>query len=191
MAAPVRRGCGTLPAALTPEPPRPEVSMTSTQTGRARAPAEADALRRALEIARRGPANGPNPRVGAVLLSPTGEVLGEGWHRGAGTPHAEVAALADAAERGHDTPRRDRRRHARAVQPHRPHRPVLRGADRRRRRARRRVGAPTPTPSPPAAPQRLRAAGVDVADRRARRRGPRSCWARGCRRSSAAARSSR
>lgn len=37
-----------------------------------------------------------NPRVGAVLLSPVGEVVGEGVHRGAGTPHAEVAAL-DAA----------------------------------------------------------------------------------------------
>jgi len=29
-------------------------------------------------------------------------VLGEGWHHGAGTPHAEVAALASAAEAGHD-----------------------------------------------------------------------------------------
>jgi len=29
-------------------------------------------------------------------------VLGEGWHRGAGTAHAEVAALAAAAEAGHD-----------------------------------------------------------------------------------------
>jgi diaminohydroxyphosphoribosylaminopyrimidine deaminase/5-amino-6-(5-phosphoribosylamino)uracil reductase len=38
-----------------------------------------------------------------VLLSPSGEVLGEGWHRGAGTPHAEVAALVDASARGTDT----------------------------------------------------------------------------------------
>jgi diaminohydroxyphosphoribosylaminopyrimidine deaminase/5-amino-6-(5-phosphoribosylamino)uracil reductase len=63
---------------------------------------------RALELARRGPAHGPNPRVGCVLLAgaaPDGapaRVLGEGHHRGAGTPHAEVAALADAAARGHD-----------------------------------------------------------------------------------------
>jgi diaminohydroxyphosphoribosylaminopyrimidine deaminase/5-amino-6-(5-phosphoribosylamino)uracil reductase len=41
--------------------------------------------------------------VGAVLLDPTGTTIGEGWHEGAGTPHAEVAALADAAVRGHDT----------------------------------------------------------------------------------------
>lgn len=29
-------------------------------------------------------------------------MLGEGWHRGAGTPHAEPAAIADAAARGHE-----------------------------------------------------------------------------------------
>ncbi|MBO3093430.1 bifunctional diaminohydroxyphosphoribosylaminopyrimidine deaminase/5-amino-6-(5-phosphoribosylamino)uracil reductase RibD [Cellulomonas dongxiuzhuiae] len=56
-------------------------------------------MRRALELAARGP-YGPNPRVGCVLLAPDGTTLGEGWHRGAGTPHAEVAALADARERG-------------------------------------------------------------------------------------------
>ncbi|WP_299052115.1 bifunctional diaminohydroxyphosphoribosylaminopyrimidine deaminase/5-amino-6-(5-phosphoribosylamino)uracil reductase RibD [uncultured Nocardioides sp.] len=41
---------------------------------------------------------GPNPRVGCVLLSPSGEVVGEGYHRGAGTPHAEVDALRAAGE---------------------------------------------------------------------------------------------
>ncbi len=50
------------------------------------------AMRRALEIARRGP-RGVNPQVGAVILSPDGQVLAEGWHRGAGTAHAEVDAL--------------------------------------------------------------------------------------------------
>jgi diaminohydroxyphosphoribosylaminopyrimidine deaminase/5-amino-6-(5-phosphoribosylamino)uracil reductase len=67
-----------------------------------RAAVERDAMRRALDLARRGPAHGPNPRVGCVLLGPDGVVLGEGWHRGAGTPHAEVAALADALERRSD-----------------------------------------------------------------------------------------
>lgn len=79
---------------------------TSTQQVRpadAAADAELTALRRAFELARRGPAHGPNPRVGAVLLRPDGTTIGEGWHRGAGTPHAEVAALADAAAHGHDT----------------------------------------------------------------------------------------
>jgi diaminohydroxyphosphoribosylaminopyrimidine deaminase/5-amino-6-(5-phosphoribosylamino)uracil reductase len=64
--------------------------------------AEILALRHAFALARRGPEHGPNPRVGAVILAPDGSTLGEGWHRGAGTPHAEVAALADAAARGHD-----------------------------------------------------------------------------------------
>ncbi|MET0296479.1 MAG: bifunctional diaminohydroxyphosphoribosylaminopyrimidine deaminase/5-amino-6-(5-phosphoribosylamino)uracil reductase RibD [Microbacterium sp.] len=54
--------------------------------------AEHDAMRRAFALALRGP-RGVNPQVGAVLLSPTGEVIAEGWHRGAGTPHAEVDAL--------------------------------------------------------------------------------------------------
>ena len=57
---------------------------------------ERDAMRRALSLARRGP-RGLNPQVGAVLLSPTGDVVAEGWHRGAGTAHAEVAALAQLA----------------------------------------------------------------------------------------------
>ncbi len=62
----------------------------------------AHALGRALDLARRGPQT-ENPQVGCVLLGPGGEVLGEGWHAGAGTPHAEVAALADAAARGRAT----------------------------------------------------------------------------------------
>lgn len=51
------------------------------------------AMRRALSLAARGPHAGPNPRVGCVILSPDGAVLGEGWHRGAGTAHAEIEAL--------------------------------------------------------------------------------------------------
>jgi diaminohydroxyphosphoribosylaminopyrimidine deaminase/5-amino-6-(5-phosphoribosylamino)uracil reductase len=54
--------------------------------------AEHDAMRRALANALRGP-RGVNPQVGAVILSPAGDVLAEGWHHGAGTPHAEVDAL--------------------------------------------------------------------------------------------------
>jgi len=55
--------------------------------------AEVRAMRRALELAERGPVVGDHARVGAVLLAPDGTVLGEGWHRGAGTPHAEVDAM--------------------------------------------------------------------------------------------------
>lgn len=61
----------------------------------------AEAFARAVELAALGPAHGPNPRVGCVITDAAGVVLGEGWHHGAGTPHAEPAALADARERGH------------------------------------------------------------------------------------------
>lgn len=54
--------------------------------------AERDAMSQALSLAARGP-RGLNPQVGAIILSPTGEILAEGWHRGAGTAHAEVDAL--------------------------------------------------------------------------------------------------
>ncbi|MFK0240854.1 bifunctional diaminohydroxyphosphoribosylaminopyrimidine deaminase/5-amino-6-(5-phosphoribosylamino)uracil reductase RibD [Microbacterium sp. NPDC090281] len=54
--------------------------------------AERSAMDRALQLATRGP-RGANPQVGAVILSPDGTVLAEGWHHGAGTPHAEVDAL--------------------------------------------------------------------------------------------------
>lgn len=64
--------------------------------------AERVALRHAVDIARHGPAHGPNPQVGCVLLSPDGLVLASGFHRGAGTPHAEVVALAAARATGAD-----------------------------------------------------------------------------------------
>ena len=54
-------------------------------------------MRRALAIAATpGVPLGPNPRVGCVLLDADGTPVAEGFHRGAGTPHAEVAALAEA-----------------------------------------------------------------------------------------------
>src|SRR5476651_1091680 len=58
-------------------------------------------LRRALELARLGAGlTLPNPRVGAVLVR-GGRIIGEGYHRRAGSPHAEVNAVADAEKRGH------------------------------------------------------------------------------------------
>src|SRR5665811_2125440 len=38
----------------------------------------------------------PNPRVGAIVLTPDGDVVAERAHLRAGTAHAEAAALADA-----------------------------------------------------------------------------------------------
>jgi len=66
-------------------------------------PEEMRAMRRALDLAvSDGVPVGPNPRVGCVLLDPGGQVVGEGYHRGAGTPHAEVVALAAAGTTARD-----------------------------------------------------------------------------------------
>ncbi|MBX3093669.1 MAG: bifunctional diaminohydroxyphosphoribosylaminopyrimidine deaminase/5-amino-6-(5-phosphoribosylamino)uracil reductase RibD [Cryobacterium sp.] len=54
-------------------------------------------MRHAMTLAARGPRSRVNPQVGCVILSSAGEVLAEGWHRGAGTPHAEVDALSKLA----------------------------------------------------------------------------------------------
>lgn len=51
------------------------------------------AMRRALELALHGPADNPNPQVGCVLIDDNGNIVSEGWHRGAGTAHAEIVAL--------------------------------------------------------------------------------------------------
>ncbi len=56
-------------------------------------------MARALELARKGLySTHPNPRVGCVIVA-DGQVVGEGWHRRAGEPHAEVHALRQAGER--------------------------------------------------------------------------------------------
>lgn len=85
------------------------------------------AMRRALDLASTGPAHGPNPQVGCVLLAPDShgrtqaqgsdgapgplagevpdqlrEVVAEGAHHGAGTPHAEADALTQARRAGRD-----------------------------------------------------------------------------------------
>ena len=59
-------------------------------------------MRRALQLAASGPWPDPNPRVGCVLVGADGTVVGEGFHHGAGAPHAEIEALhvAGAAARG-------------------------------------------------------------------------------------------
>ncbi|NCW68233.1 MAG: bifunctional diaminohydroxyphosphoribosylaminopyrimidine deaminase/5-amino-6-(5-phosphoribosylamino)uracil reductase RibD [Marivivens sp.] len=54
-------------------------------------------MRRALELALLGPAWGVNPQVGCVILDADGQIIAEGWHRGAGTAHAEVDALSKLA----------------------------------------------------------------------------------------------
>lgn len=51
-------------------------------------------MRRALDLAALGRGFvSPNPMVGAVIVSPDGRVIGEGWHRRYGSWHAEVNAV--------------------------------------------------------------------------------------------------
>ena len=57
-------------------------------------------MRRALFHAARGRGRtSPNPLVGAVVVSPEGVVLGQGFHERAGDAHAEIRALAEAGVR--------------------------------------------------------------------------------------------
>ena len=60
------------------------------------------AMRHALALAANGPVTGGNPRVGCVLLNDDGVEVAQGWHRGAGTAHAEVDALENARAAGID-----------------------------------------------------------------------------------------
>ena len=57
-------------------------------------------MRQALRLARRGyGGTSPNPMVGSLLVK-GGKVIGRGWHRRAGGPHAEIEAFRDAERSG-------------------------------------------------------------------------------------------
>lgn len=65
---------------------------------------EVSAMHRALALAATpGVPLGPNPRVGCVLIDADGRTVAEGFHRGAGTPHAEADALARAGDAARGT----------------------------------------------------------------------------------------
>ena len=62
-----------------------------------------DWMRLALRLAARASGQtSPNPMVGAVLVK-RGRKIGQGWHRRAGQPHAEIEALRDAVAKGEST----------------------------------------------------------------------------------------
>ena len=79
-----------LPAARALQLPDPEQALS-----------HADAMTLALQAARQG-IRGANPLVGAVITDAHGHLLHVGYHRGAGTPHAEADALAAARAAGTD-----------------------------------------------------------------------------------------
>jgi diaminohydroxyphosphoribosylaminopyrimidine deaminase / 5-amino-6-(5-phosphoribosylamino)uracil reductase len=56
-------------------------------------------LQRAYDLAARGLGEtAPNPPAGAVIVARDGRIVGEGYHRGAGSAHAEPLALARAGD---------------------------------------------------------------------------------------------
>ena len=56
-------------------------------------------MKQVLRLARRGMGStSPNPVVGALLVK-NGEIIGSGYHKRAGAPHAEIVALSEAGER--------------------------------------------------------------------------------------------
>src|SRR6516165_5046891 len=66
-------------------------------------PNDARYMNQALELARRGIAlASPNPRVGAVLVSSEGKVVGRGTHTYDDVTHAEVLAIEAAGPKAHD-----------------------------------------------------------------------------------------
>ena len=71
----------------------------SLQAGQSSMRSDLDYMRVALRLAQRGYGlTSPNPMVGAVLVR-NGGIIGQGWHRRAGHPHAEIEALRDAQRR--------------------------------------------------------------------------------------------
>ncbi len=59
-------------------------------------------MQRALQLAEYGRGQvSPNPMVGCVLVAHD-KIIGEGWHRHYGGPHAEVNAVRDAIAHGHE-----------------------------------------------------------------------------------------
>eukprot|EP00177_Eucheuma_denticulatum_P000470 GFKZ01000826.1.p1 GENE.GFKZ01000826.1~~GFKZ01000826.1.p1 ORF type:complete len:405 (-),score=44.43 GFKZ01000826.1:1614-2828(-) len=91
------------PAFIAPSLPcisrrRPRFQFTCSVT---EISSDSDIMHRCVDLAKNALGQTrPNPPVGCVLLSPDGKILGEGFHARAGSAHAEVAALADAADKG-------------------------------------------------------------------------------------------
>ncbi len=79
---------------------------THVKTQRLKGPksfADFAALREAIRLAKRGyGVTSPNPMVGAVLVK-GGQIIGRGWHRRAGLPHAEIEALHNAQKHGYNS----------------------------------------------------------------------------------------
>ena len=160
---PASRQCGATAAVRRrrPAPPEPTRRDDGSRRLQMASPAETAAMRRALELAapRRRAAAAPTRASAACCSTPTAR----------SSARATTAAPARRTPRSTPWPppgparrRRDRRRHPRAVQPHRPDRSVRRRAARGRGRAGSSSRQADPNPVAAGGADRLRAAGVDV-----------------------------
>ena len=89
-------GAGFPAAAANPVPPSAGPPNAASFSA-----AENAAMQVALAAAAQGP-RGANPLVGAVVVGTDGTLLATGYHRGAGTAHAEADAIAQALAAGLD-----------------------------------------------------------------------------------------
>ena len=95
-----------MPAHATDLPPNTSASASIGAPGTApvmpqQVHDDAHAMQLALSLAQQALwLSNPNPRVGCVITAASGHVLGSGHTQAAGSAHAEVMALADAAQRG-------------------------------------------------------------------------------------------
>ena len=62
---------------------------------------EKEFMRVALSLAAKGRTS-PNPKVGCVVVK-NGKIIGKGFHKKAGMPHAEIEAIQDAQNRKQET----------------------------------------------------------------------------------------
>lgn len=61
---------------------------------------DAEMMSLAIQLAKQGQfTTTPNPNVGCVITDQNGSIVGQGWHQQAGTPHAEIHALRQAADK--------------------------------------------------------------------------------------------
>jgi diaminohydroxyphosphoribosylaminopyrimidine deaminase/5-amino-6-(5-phosphoribosylamino)uracil reductase len=136
------------------------MSITTTTLAENTKTKDTELSRRALELARTGVGLvSPNPLVGCAIVSPTGEIVGEGVYFYDAVSHAEIIALEQAGDRAHGGTAYV------SLEPHSHHGRTAPCTDALIEAGIKRVVAPIEDPNPLVSGrgfQTLRAAGVEV-----------------------------